>query len=232
MPVQVQSAYKIKISPKEIQKFYENFWKRKIALSVDEFYQWQFIQTPGTNGMDHCCVAIDERQNIVGVMGVTPRPFHLNGQKITGAELTTWLVHPDYQSKGAGAYILEFLQQQYDMLIGMGITDMAIPLYCRSGFRYLKGIPRYIKVLNWENIRSFAKMTPLAIKIDRYWNKINKIHPYNVSAVDDDIIQALHQEMLSFLITLAVMLPMSNGDMLSILLFLMKALLSLLKMIH
>src|SRR5579864_559358 len=105
MTISVHSAYEIGLQSQVVQQFYECYWHKKIALLIDEFYNWQFINTPTANGLDHCCVAVDDiTHELVGVMGISPRPFYLNGCAISGAELTSWIVHPNYQGKGIGSY--------------------------------------------------------------------------------------------------------------------------------
>lgn len=193
MNIRICSAHEIGMQSQIIQEFYDQFWPRKIALSVDPFYQWQFIHPPASKGLNHCCVALDmTTEKLVGVMGVTPKPFYLNEQIVQGVELTTWLIHPEYQGKGIGASILEFLQVRYDVIIGMGISDMALPLYYRYGFRYLKAIPRYIKVFNWDSIKKYSKVAPLAIKMDRYWAKKNNLESYVLLPPEKNHVDFLH----------------------------------------
>jgi len=192
MTVSVYPACETSIQPETVQHFYKSFWPRKTALLVDRFYRWQFIHSPAAKNLDHCCLALDNKtRELVGVMGITPRPFNLAGETLPGAELTTWIVHPQHQHKGVGVCILNYLQSRYAVLIGMGITSMALPLYCRMGFRYLKGIPRYIKVCNWDAVKKFSEVQPLAIKIDRFWEKTATHEKYRAILISENAIEYL-----------------------------------------
>lgn len=110
------------------------------------------------------------QEKVLGVMGLNKRDFFLNGRSHTGAELTTWVVSREAAGMGIGTQILGFIQSSFDVLIGMGISDAALPIYMRSGFRLIKSIPRFIKVLNFEKIKDFAIYTDLAIKLVDQWN--------------------------------------------------------------
>ena len=50
--------------------FYKENWKRKTALSIQEFYDWQFCQLPGLENEDLCCSG-SRKQQIIGHYGST-----------------------------------------------------------------------------------------------------------------------------------------------------------------
>jgi hypothetical protein len=103
-------------------------------------------------------------------MGLNKRDFFLNDCSYRGAELTTWVVSRAAAGQGIGTRILAHIQSSFDVLIGMGITDAALPIYMRSGFRFLKSIPRFIKVLNFEKVKNYATYTDLGIKLADQWS--------------------------------------------------------------
>lgn len=134
-------------------------------------------------------------------MGLNKRDFFLNGRSHTGAELTTWVVSREAAGMGLGTQILSFIQSSFDVLIGMGISDAALPIYMRSGFRLIKSIPRFIKVLNFEKIRDFAIYTDLAIKLVDQWNVKRQDHfvSRQVSSLEyDEIFQRQKQTLNMF----------------------------------
>ena len=102
-------------------------------------------------------------------MGLNKRTFFLDGKAKNGAELTTWIVNEEAVGSGIGAKILGFTQTEFEILIGMGISDMALPIYMRSGFRYLKNIPRFVKVINFEPLKNYSIFNNLAVKLVRKW---------------------------------------------------------------
>mgnify|MGYP001371432225 FL=1 len=148
--MEIDFAYKLHINNEAIRKFYEENWPRKIVLSNAKFYKWQFLDAPDCQSHDHCVVAYNRRdQQIVGVMGLTKRTFFLSGHTVNGAELTTWIVSDHGRRLGAGAKMLLFIKENFSVAVGTGISEMALPVYMRSGFRYIKALPRFIKVINF-----------------------------------------------------------------------------------
>lgn len=178
MTIRVGTVDDFKIPSEKVMELYLNHWNRKIALSNEKFYTWQFIKSNFKLEKDTCCVAVNASNELIGVMGVNKRTFSLNNCEVEGAELTTWIVRPDYQNKGVGPKIINHLKDKYDVLIGMGITKDALAVYLRNGFRYLKAIPRFIKVLDWSKIDKYTQATPLAKKVARSWSSNVKQYDY------------------------------------------------------
>jgi hypothetical protein len=171
----VGSASEFKIDINNICKFYRDNWKRRLALEIPSFYKWQFIDCPENEGKDFCCVAIDEDKKILGIMGLNRRSFLINGNIHKAAELTTWVVSEKERGLGIGKKIMEYLQKNYDVLMGMGISESALFVYLSNGFKYLRYIPRYVRVYNQNQIAPHSKITPLGeFLIKKYKNSPQK----------------------------------------------------------
>jgi hypothetical protein len=201
MAISIGFVADLLVDSKTVRTFYAENWKRKIALSYKSFYNWQFIYTPNSDEKDHCVIAYDdEKKKIIGVMGLNKRTFFLNNKQNNGAELTTWVVSKDSIGSGIGAKILKFIQSKFDVLIGMGISDLALPIYMRSGFRYLRSIPRFVKVLNFGPIRPYSNYTNLAFKLIRNWSVKKKVeyYVYQVSKNTYEKIFSLEKKKLNF----------------------------------
>jgi hypothetical protein len=140
--------------------FIERHWARKVALSVPRFFDWQFRGGhPG--GRNRCLVVVDARDRLHGFMGVTVRTFHIDGRRLPGAELTTWVIDEALRGLGLGKAIVRRLQESYQAIIGMGISDSALPIYATHGFKYLRYLPRYVRVLDAERVAPISKLEPL-----------------------------------------------------------------------
>ncbi|WP_420961325.1 GNAT family N-acetyltransferase [Brucella sp. IR073] len=163
MPIKIGKPSDFGFEVDDVCRFYNEHWKRKIALGDSAFYRWQFIDTPVNTGIDECCVAVLDDQ-IVGVMGLNARDFYAGGKKLDGAELTTWVVAEEHRNKGSGPAMIGYLKNRFDVMIGMGISHAALPVYLRSGFRYIKAIPRHVHVIHWDTIKDAIKADPLAYK--------------------------------------------------------------------
>lgn len=184
--VLIGRAEDLGILPREVQDFYTRHWQRQIALSNPFFYQWQFLNKPCNTGIDECVVAISADQ-IAGVMGVNSRAFSLKGNLYPGAELTTWVVSEDHRGKGIGPAIIQNLQSQYYVLAGTGITSDALSIYLRSGFHYIRYIPRFVRVYDTEQISDYAYIEPLAAKLIKQRLKLSSVNEYKVfSPCSDD----------------------------------------------
>ncbi|NQV40663.1 MAG: GNAT family N-acetyltransferase [Nitrosopumilus sp.] len=152
------NADELGVSPEDARLFFEAHWKRRIALAIEPFYQWQFKEAPENKSRDHCCVAIDPDGSLLGIMGLNDRPFWLDGKLRAGAELTTWVVDKKAQGRGVGKSMMAFLQSRYEVLAGMGITEAALQIYLSNGFEYLRSIPRFVRVFDAEAIAPYAKI--------------------------------------------------------------------------
>lgn len=184
----IGSVADINIASERVAKFYADNWAKPIVLSDKKFYDWQFKYTPSNGGEDSCVVAYDETNDAVaGVMGLNKRDFYLSGERLRGAELTTWIVDEKYRSTGAGAKILKKITEDYEILIGMGISQAALPIYLRSGFRYIKQIPRFVKVLNYEAIKSVCEVDSIGLKLLNSWKGLSSAKYISKEFVGSDV---------------------------------------------
>jgi hypothetical protein len=165
--VSVGDAGELGVSPKAIQDFYRAEWPRRLAFEDDAFHAWQFIDPPGNDGLDRCCVAIDGDGAVLGVMGLGRRDFFLNKRLVKAAELTTWVVSSDAARLGVGGRIMRYLQDRYDLLAGMGITDAALSVYLRSNFRLVRAIPRMIRIFDTAAFGRYLELQQLGGRLCR-----------------------------------------------------------------
>jgi GNAT superfamily N-acetyltransferase len=201
MRITVGEVSELGIDSNRVCDFFRKHWKRGIALSEPSFYQWQFTESPTDTGIDHCMVAVDaDTHEIHGTAGVTRRPFFLNGSALKGGELTTWIVDSEHLGHGFGARILKEYEKRYDVLFGMGLSDMAIPVIMRRGFRYIKAIPRYVRVFDFNRVQDYAECTPLGRKLIKQWSDTAQ-HDFAVEPLNREkaaAIEALMQKHFNF----------------------------------
>ena len=168
MPYKIGSAYELDVSVKKATSFYESHWKRKIALADPKFYKWQFIDCPASKRLDHSVVALNETTGeIAAIMGLNPRPYYLGESLKKGAELTTWVSHPELKGKGIAPKLISYIQENYEIFFGMGISTDALPVYLRLGAKYLASIPRYFRVLNLQAVERIGSVSPLGKKLTK-----------------------------------------------------------------
>ena len=164
MTIHIGFAADLGIDRSQIMGFYKEHWVRKIALSDEFFHRWQFEEAPYNLGVNSCVLAVKNDQ-ILGVMGLNRRSFNLSGNIKSGAELTTWVVDRNIRGSSSGAKILNFITNNFEFLVGMGITQDALPIYLRLKFRYLRYIPRYIYIINAKKILSISQHNSFAFKL-------------------------------------------------------------------
>ena len=150
-----------------IGRFIEAHWQKRVALSSTRFFDWQFCESPGNVGRNRCLVLLDRDDAIHGFMGVTPREFSLDGKRLAGAELTTWILSEAVRGLGLGKAIVRKLQQSYGAIIGMGISESALPIYATHGFKYMRYLPRYVRVFDAERVAPISKLEPLGERLIR-----------------------------------------------------------------
>jgi hypothetical protein len=194
MNIKVGTPFELNINSEMVSHFFADEWNKSICLSDTTFYQWQFVSVPFQKEHDNCVVVVNDDNELLGVMGVNSRKFILNGEESNGAELTTWLIKEKYRNNGYVLKFINYLQNKYDVLIGMGITDAALAVYLRTGFHYLRAVPRYIKVIDWDGVEGISTHTPLAIKVDKYRNKHLSTKKYRVLNFNEKNIEIINRE--------------------------------------
>jgi hypothetical protein len=168
------SADELGVSIADISSFYEKHWPRKMCLSLPRFATWQFVSPPEQFGKCSVCVSV-EGSKVIGLMGLHQRTFRLAGSEYRAAELTTWIVSPDAKGRGVGPRMLDYLQAEYEVLLGSGISDEALSVYLRKGFNYWRSIPRYFRVWDIEAVRPYSRIDSLGEKLAKH--RIGKVVP-------------------------------------------------------
>ena len=189
MNIIIESATNLEISDQEIGKFYSEYWNKKTILSDAKFIKWQFGDSLLDNLKNSCVVAYElDKKKILGVLGLTERHFYMSTSKLNGAELTNWMVLNEFSGHGIGNKMMKFVQDKYDVLMGMGITEVALNVYYANDYKFLREIPRFTRVFNSSKINPLAKITSLGEKLILINSKQNliefKIHQMNKEIID------------------------------------------------
>lgn len=151
------------IPVKSICDFMTAHWPRKMALSWPEFYQWQFYEQPTAQNNDHSWVVQNtETGDLHGYIGVSPKKFYWkDGSESKAAELTSWFYTDDIRGTHLSWDLIAQLQQDYDVVTAMNLSQMALPIYYRTGFRFLRVIERMVRVFNPKPFQTVAQITPV-----------------------------------------------------------------------
>lgn len=183
------SSYRIEevgalgLSTEDVVSFIGREWKREVVLERSAFYRWQFKATPEAGGIDRSLVVLDDKNSVIGFMGVTPRPFYLENRRCEAAELTTWVISEAARGQGLGKQIVARLQGTYEAILGLGVTDFAQRIYIPAGIRYFRYIPRFIRIYDLMALGALAKAERLGERLVEQYAAVATAPPYDVTAV-------------------------------------------------
>ena len=155
------------IDSSSLCKYVDKYWARQVSLSLVDFFDWQFRYYPGGNGVNRSLVIINRKTNdIGGFFGITPRRFTLNGNIIRGAEITTWMVSEELRGMSFASDMLNHLINSYDFICAVGgMSDAALDVYKRNGFKHIRWLPRFYKIYNLEHTQAISNITNLGFKL-------------------------------------------------------------------
>lgn len=163
----------------DIRNFIEKHYSNKSILTNKNFYEWNFMY----NGeKDYSIIALYNKE-IVGFIGVTKREFKYKNSILNGAELTSWVIKKDFRGN-LGNLMIFYLKERYDVLIAMGISKMSLPVFLFNEFKYIKSVPRYVKIFNMKNICNISNISNIGKIICRNNFSKNNIK-YNVKILSN-----------------------------------------------
>jgi GNAT superfamily N-acetyltransferase len=146
------------VGAEQVGTFIAEHWRREVALSIPRFFDWQFRDSPANAGCNRCLVVVDSDGQLHGFMGITAREFHLDGRRVPGAELTTWVISESLRGLGLGKQIVRRIQSSFEVITGMGISDSALPIYMTHGLKYMRYLPRYVRVFDPDRVAPISKL--------------------------------------------------------------------------
>jgi GNAT superfamily N-acetyltransferase len=155
-------VHESEIDYQDIFRFMKENWTRPVLLSDEKFVRWQFEQNPDDRGKNPSLIVLDPGGAVMGFLGLSHRPFYVAGVQRKGVELTTWILSDKLRGYGIGKAMMNEVIGENDIAMGMGISDMALPIYLGLGFRYLRAIPRFYKILDLPRWIRFRRLTLLA----------------------------------------------------------------------
>jgi hypothetical protein len=168
MSLHIAPLSKLGLPPERASTFFETHWKRHIALCDPAFYRWQFLEGPENGGRDSCWGVYDNKNDeLLGLMGLNPREYFCGTSRMPGAEMTTFISSPRGTRLGAGARLIQALQDTYPLLMGMSVSQQGVTAFSRAGFRILRTVPRFLRIYNLSPLQPHARIDPLVKKLFR-----------------------------------------------------------------
>ena len=130
-----------------LQEFIDANWKRGHVLARDaNLLRWQNAY-PGDSEKLSVLIAHDAG-TWLGMLGVIQVGVCVNGERISGAWLTSWLTLPESRSEGLGRRLMQEVLLGFEMVGGLGGNDLFQRILGASGFDIWDSIPRWVRVIN------------------------------------------------------------------------------------
>ncbi|KQS89474.1 MULTISPECIES: GNAT family N-acetyltransferase [unclassified Rhizobium] len=160
----VDFACNLDLSVERVTDFIGANWLRPTILSDPDFYRWQFVDPVGGKGKDHCVVALLDGE-IVGFLGLNKRTFNAGGRNLNGAELTTWIVKEEARGTGVAKAMLDLVKRNFDIAYGANITKDAVRAYIRMGFKFIREVPRLLRIYDFNKVTALGTMDAVIPKV-------------------------------------------------------------------
>ncbi|MFL5733183.1 MAG: GNAT family N-acetyltransferase, partial [Chloroflexia bacterium] len=134
-----------------LQSFFARVYRPDYILAVnDDYFRWQFGDTPVSKKDDfHMRLALVDGE-ITGCLGYIPLEISLGGKVVTGAWLANWMVDPHTRQFGLGPLLVREISKDFEITLAAGPNKDARDLLGRMGWTDFGELPRYVAVLDTE----------------------------------------------------------------------------------
>jgi hypothetical protein len=135
-----------------LMRFIDAQWTAGHVLSRDEaLLRWQFdpsrISGPALQGP--AVLLAWDREEVVGMLGLTGFDWNAEGVPTTGAWLSQWLVSPENRSRGVAMRLLvETRALGLEVLGTLGANDVSTKVLSTLGWKLIPDLPRWIGVMD------------------------------------------------------------------------------------
>ena len=174
---------------KQIIDFISNVYGNKNPLTNEKLFEW-FYSTSNQysssfNEKDRLTIILAiENNQIVSILGFYKVTFLVNSDSIPGIWLARWYTLPDYR-KGIGALLMKELVDRENIICGLGLSSMNIPICKALKFNIIDRVNTYIAILQSKNYDTilFQKKSNKKIlnrtKIKINSTKLTSSHSFN-----------------------------------------------------
>ncbi len=125
-----------------------------------KFNEWMY-QDNSDNQRLYCL----QNQHVVGHQSAIPVELKLGDLCVNAAYAIDLRITNEWKMKGLGVAMIGALMDQFDVLIGLGISDEAIKMFKRQGWHDLGQLHCYMKPININFIKSENSKTGMKKKI-------------------------------------------------------------------
>lgn len=141
-----------------LRRFLATHWRADHPLTRRRLFDWQYAgDDPERCGASRLML---DGQRIVAFLGVIPGAYRFDQQRVDGAALALWLVHPALRSRGLGVFLLRDVETEFALTLCLGINPSVVPIYQRSGYAYATSLRRWVVALQPETATLFRAGWP------------------------------------------------------------------------
>jgi hypothetical protein len=142
----------------------------------ERFARWLYLERP-SNALLYC--QRDDR--VVGTQGVIGFETQIGERRVSGACTIDLRVRPEWKMKGLGVALIGSVLCNYDIALGVGISEEARNMFARQGWVDLGRTDRFIKPIRAKGLESvhstalsralrlFAAPVTLALRVVDAW---------------------------------------------------------------
>lgn len=132
-----------------LQAFFARTYRPDYPFATDRtLFQWQFRDTPCTDGTVWHVKIAQLSGEIVGCLGYIPLEISVAGRIVQGAWVVNWMVDPQQRRLGLGPLMMREVARRFDVTLNIGPNADAREVLSRMGWSNAGELPRYVKVLN------------------------------------------------------------------------------------
>jgi hypothetical protein len=150
-----------------LMRFIDVHWSAGHVLSRDEtLLRWQFdpARIPGRGLQGPAVLLAWDRDQVVGMLGLTGFDWNAEGTLMTGAWLSQWLVATEQRSRGVAMRLLSAVRALgFDVLGTLGANDVATKVLSILGWELIPDVPRWIGVLHHRHAAALLTASAAAV---------------------------------------------------------------------
>lgn len=135
-----------------LKNFYAAVYRPDYPLADKGFLKWQFQANPYFEGEGYAIKLALKDNQIIGHLGYIPVKLRAADKEYKAAWTANWMVVPEYQRLGVGIVLAHKLLSEFDVVMAVGVNELARNLWLRMGWMDFGYLKRYIKIISLEEV--------------------------------------------------------------------------------
>ncbi len=150
------------LHPKQLLEFQKTEFGEASRQQDVKFNRWMYH-----DNSDNKCLYCVQDKRVVGHQGAIPIDLKLGDCSVKAAYAIDLRVNSDWKMRGLGVALIGTLMNQFDVLIGLGISDEAKKMFLRQGWHDLGQLSFFLKPMTLQGV---ASRNPSASPVEKIRN--------------------------------------------------------------